>query len=232
MIKLLLGLLAAGKLGKVALTGGTMLVSVFAYALLFGWRYAVGFVLLIFVHEMGHFIVARQLGLAVGAPVFIPFVGAWIALKSADLDPQTEAQVALAGPVLGSVGAFLCYLVASSGGGPLWFALAYAGFFINLFNLIPLRPLDGGRVVRLVSPRLWFVGLPILVAVFLWRPSPLLLIVALLAAPDLWAALRGRTEPVVAPLAMRWRVGGAYLGLVLLLSVMAFEVHQHPALGR
>lgn len=80
MIKLLLGLLAAGKLGKVALTGGTMLVSVFAYALLFGWRYAVGFVLLIFVHEMGHFIVARQLGLPVGAPVFIPFVGAWIAL--------------------------------------------------------------------------------------------------------------------------------------------------------
>ena len=228
MIKLLLGLLAAGKLGKVALTGGTMLLSVFGYAFVFGWPYAVGFVALIFVHEMGHFIAARRCGLEVGAPVFIPFVGAWVALKTTELDPETEAHVALAGPVLGSVGAFICYLVASASGERLWYALAYAGFFINLFNLIPLRPLDGGRIVRLISARLWLVGLPILVAVFIWRPSPLLLLIALLAAPEICATLRGRGDPAAhaTPLSTKVKVGATYLALALGLAVMAFEVHE------
>jgi Zn-dependent protease len=227
LIKLLLGLLAAGKLGKVALTGGTMLLSIFTYAFIFGWRYAVGFVALIFVHEMGHFIAARRSGLAVGAPVFIPFVGAWVALKTTDLDPETEAYVALAGPVLGTLGAFVCYLVALSNGEPLWMALAYAGFFINLFNLIPLRPLDGGRIVRVISGKLLLVGMPILVAAFFWRPSPLLIIVALVAAPEVWATLRGRGEPAAAtPTAVKFKYGAAYLALVLGLAVMAFEAHE------
>ena len=98
-MKLLLMLLTAGKFGKVLLTGGTMLLSVFVYAITFGWRYAVGFVGLIFVHEMGHFVAARKCGLAVGAPVFIPFVGAWIQLKEQPMDVETEAYVASAGPL-------------------------------------------------------------------------------------------------------------------------------------
>src|SRR5882724_6999896 len=98
-MKVLLALLAAGKLGKVLLTGGTMILSVFAYALVFGWWYAVGFVLLIFVHEMGHFLAARQRGLDVGAPTFIPFVGAWIELKDLPHDVETEAWIGLAGPL-------------------------------------------------------------------------------------------------------------------------------------
>ena len=102
MGKLLLGLLAAGKLGKVALTGGTMLLSVIAYAFVFGWWYAVGFVLLIFVHEMGHYIAAKQRGLNVGAPTFIPFVGAWIQLKDQPHNAETEAYVGLAGPLVGT----------------------------------------------------------------------------------------------------------------------------------
>jgi Zn-dependent protease len=228
MMKLLLGLLAAGKLGKVALTGGTMVLSVFGYALVFGWPYAVGFVALIFVHEMGHFIAARQRGLEVGAPVFIPFVGAWVALKTTELDPETEGHVALAGPVIGSVGAFLCYLYATASQERLWYALAYAGFFINLFNLIPLRPLDGGRIVRLISAKMWLLGVPILVAVFLWRPSPLLILIALMAAPEIWASLRGRADDAAAatPPAVKLRFGAAYLGLALALAVMAFEVHE------
>ena len=104
MIKLLLGLLAAGKLGKVLLTGGTMLVSVLAYSLLFGWWYAVGLVVLIFVHEMGHYVAARQRGLDVGAPTFIPFVGAWIELKQRPHDAETEAYVGIAGPLAGATG--------------------------------------------------------------------------------------------------------------------------------
>ena len=93
MTKLLLMLLAAGKLGKVALTAGTMVLSVFADTLIYGWRYATGLVALIFVHEAGHFLVARRAGLDVGAPVFIPFVGAWISLKTEALDPRTEADM-------------------------------------------------------------------------------------------------------------------------------------------
>jgi Zn-dependent protease len=229
MMKLLLGLLAAGKLGKVALTGGTMLLSVFGYALVFGWPYAVGFVALIFVHEMGHFIAARKCGLQVGAPVFIPFVGAWVALKDTELDPETEAFVAMAGPLVGTVGAFVTYLIASANGERLWYALAYAGFFINLFNLIPLRPLDGGRIVRVVSAKMWLIGVPILVAVFFWRPSPLLLLLAILAAPEVWAAIRGRGQDerlAAVPLASKLRWGAAYLGLALVLAVMAFEAHE------
>jgi Zn-dependent protease len=228
MIKLLLGLLAAGKLGKVALTAGTMLLSVFGYALVYGLRYAVGFVALIFVHEMGHFIAARRSGLKVGAPVFIPFVGAWISLDTQELSPETEAHVALAGPVLGTVAAYCCYLIALGSGERLWFALAYAGFFINLFNLIPLRPLDGGRVVRLISGKLWLLGMPILIAVFVWRPSPLLLILALFAAPEVWATLRGREDPASrdVPLSLKLKYGASYLALALSLAVMAFEVHE------
>src|SRR5256885_11645497 len=108
-MKLLLLLLNAAKLSKVLLTGGTMLLSVFAYALLFGWWYAVGFVLLIFVHEMGHYAAARQRGLDVGAPTFIPFVGAWISLKQLPHDVETEAYVGMAGPLAGTLGAIACY---------------------------------------------------------------------------------------------------------------------------
>ena len=94
------------------MSGGTMILSVFAYSLLFGWRYAAGFVGLIFVHEMGHYIAAKKRHLNVGLPAFIPFVGAWIQLKEQPMDAETEAFVGIAGPMLGSTAAFVCYLVA------------------------------------------------------------------------------------------------------------------------
>src|SRR6188474_1430788 len=130
MTKLLLLLFTGAKFGKLLLTGGSMLVSVFAYAWLFGWRYAVGFVLLIFVHELGHYAAARQRGLAVGAPTFIPFVGAWVELKDMPHDVETEAWIGLAGPLLGTVGALVCYYAYRATDAPLLLALAYAGFFL------------------------------------------------------------------------------------------------------
>ena len=99
------------KLGKVLTTGGTMLLSVGAYAFVFGWQHAAGFVLLI-VHEMGHYVAAKRCGLDVGAPTFIPFVGAWIQLKDLPHGAKTEAYVGLAGPLVGSVGALLCFYLA------------------------------------------------------------------------------------------------------------------------
>ena len=163
------------KFGKLLATGGTMLLSVAAYALVFGWRYAAGFVLLLLLHEMGHYIAARQRGLDVGAPVFIPFVGAWIQLKDMPHDADTEAYVGLGGPLAGTVASLACYFAARSTGSDLLLALSYAGFFINLFNLIPLSPFDGGRITAVLSPRIWLVGVPVLVALFFWRPSPCLL---------------------------------------------------------
>src|SRR5215510_2967660 len=99
-MKTLLLLLSAGKLGKAALTRGTMLVSIVAYAFLFGWWYAVGFVLLMFGHEMGHYVAAKRRGLNVGAPTFIPFVGAWVQLRDLPHDAETEAYVGIAGPLV------------------------------------------------------------------------------------------------------------------------------------
>lgn len=232
MIKTLLLLLNAAKLGKVLTTGGTMILSVFAYALIFGWRYAVGLVLLIFVHEMGHYLAARRAGLAVGAPTFIPFVGAWIELKQQPMDAATEARIALAGPLVGTLGALACLAAARVDASPLLLALAYSGLMINLWNLLPINPLDGGRIVGVLSPRIWLIGAPLLVALFLWRPSPMLLLVVVFALPSLLAVWRGTwREQLPAgyyeqPLAVKLKFGAAYLGLAAFLAAASHEVHQ------
>ena len=229
-MKALLALLFAGKLGKILLSGGSMLISIAVYAQLFGWKYAVGFVLLLLCHEMGHYIAARQRGLEVGLPTFIPFVGAWISLKNQSLNAETTAFVGLAGPLLGSTGALLVYLVALQYQSHWLLAIAYAGFVLNLFNLIPVLPLDGGHVVAVVSPKIWILGIPLLVALYLWRPNPLLIIVTILALPKAWAALRGkvpvRPESELASNSLKARFAAEYLGLVCFLTLMAFEVHS------
>ncbi|MEP7155044.1 MAG: site-2 protease family protein [Betaproteobacteria bacterium] len=232
MIKALLLLLSAGKLGKVFLTGGTMLLSVFVYALIYGWWYAVGFVLLIFVHEMGHYVAARQRGLNVGAPTFIPFVGAWIELKDMPHDVETEAYIGIAGPFVGTLGALFCYFMARSYGSNLLLALSYAGFFINLFNLIPISPFDGGRITAIISPRMWFVGVPVLVAMFFIMPSPILILVALLAAPQLMKAWKydpAAPENVAyysVPVQTKIEYAIYYLLLLVFLAVMTHDVHE------
>jgi Zn-dependent protease len=229
-VKALLALLFAGKLGKILLSGGSMLLSIAVYAQMFGWKYAVGFVLLLLCHEMGHYIAARQRGLEVGLPTFIPFVGAWISLKNQSLNAETTAFVGLAGPLLGSTSAFLVYLVALQYQSHWLLAIAYAGFVLNLFNLIPVVPLDGGHVVAVVSPKIWILGIPLLVALYLWRPNPLLIIVTILALPKAWSALRGKVpvhpESELASGSLKARFAAEYLGLVCFLTLMAFEVHS------
>lgn len=148
MTKLLLLLFSGAKLGKVAASGGTMLISLVAYAFVFGWRYAAGFVMLLFVHEMGHYVAARRRGLDVGAPTFIPFVGASVQLKTLPHDAETEAYVGLGGPLLGTVGALVCYFIARDSGLTWLLAVSYAGFFLNLFNLIPMSPFEAAASPR------------------------------------------------------------------------------------
>lgn len=229
---ILAGLLVVLKSGKFLGTFATMLFSMVVYATIFGPSYAVGFVGLIFFHEMGHFLAARQRGLAVGAPTFIPFVGAWIQLKEQPHDVETEAYVGIAGPVLGTVASLLCYGFGHAKGNELFLALAYSGFFINLFNLLPLSPLDGGRITAILSPRIWFLGVPILVALFLWKPSPIIVLIGILAIPSLIKAWKfNPADPAnaayyaVAP-ALRIQYGFLYLALTGFLAVMMNEVHQ------
>ena len=229
-MKALAALLIAGKFGKFLITGGTMLLSVFTYAWVFGWGYAVGFVALIFAHEMGHFIAARNRGLKVGAPTFIPFVGAWIELKEQPMSAETEAYVGIAGPMLGTAATFVCYLLALHTGNRLLLAVAYSGFILNLFNLIPLTPLDGGRIVSVISPRIWFLGIPLLAGVFFWSPSPLLILIAIIAIPQVWAAFKNRSmldsAYYRASLSVRLQYTVQYLMLMSVLAIMAFEVHE------
>jgi Zn-dependent protease len=232
MLKVLGMLFAAGKLGKVLTTGGTMILSVAAYTLEWGLPYAFGLVLLIFVHEMGHYLAARRRGLEVGAPTFIPFVGAWVAMKDLPRDVETEAFVGLAGPVVGTLGAMAVYWLAQVQDSKLLLAIAYGGFFINLFNLIPLSPFDGGRITAILSPRIWLAGVPILLGLFFWRPSPLLILMALLAAPQVLKAFRYDPHApenvryyTVAP-GKRFEYAAWYLGLAAFLAVMCFELHE------
>jgi Zn-dependent protease len=124
----------------------SIFISVAAYALIWGWKFAIGFVLLILVHEMGHFFEARRQGLEVTLPTFIPFVGAYVLIKNAPLNPWRNALVALAGPALGGVASAACWAAGQSMDLNLLRALAYAGFLINLINLVPIGILDGGAV--------------------------------------------------------------------------------------
>ncbi|HEY8023660.1 MAG TPA: site-2 protease family protein [Burkholderiaceae bacterium] len=236
MGKLLGWLFMAGKLGKVTASAGTMLISIVVYGMLFGWRYAVGFVALIFLHEMGHYLAARQRGLNVGLPTFIPFVGAWIELKEMPHDVETEAYIGLAGPVAGTLASMACYWAAREFNSDLMLALSYSGLMINLFNLIPVSPLDGGRVTAIISPKIWLAGVPLLVALFFYRPSPMLILIGVLAYPQIKAAIWGNPNlpPAYYEVPIETRVNYAvlYLGLVAFLAMMSFEVHGMLELAR
>jgi len=175
-------------------TGGSMIIMIGVYAMMYGWKWAVGFVLLLFIHECGHVIVAKRLGLPVSAPVFIPFMGAFILLKEMPKNAWIEAQVGIGGPIFGAAGAVACYAIFIFTGAPLWAALAYSGFFLNLFNLAPIGFLDGGRIVTALSPWLWIVGTVIMVVMLVLSFNPLLLLLLIMSAPRLFSLFRKRTD--------------------------------------
>jgi Zn-dependent protease len=225
-------LLAIFKL-KVFTTSATMLVSVGAYALLWGWKFAVGFVVLILIHELGHVAEAKRQGLPVSAPVFIPFMGALITLKQMPPNAWREAQIALAGPIVGSLGAAAFWLAGEALDSELLVALAFVGFLLNLFNLLPVSPLDGGRAVAAIHPALWIVGLAGLVALTVLAPNPILLIILVFAAMDVWQRwqMRGHAEQQGYYQVAQWQrlvVGVVYLGLgaVLALSMSATHIEK------
>jgi Zn-dependent protease len=213
-------------------TGGTMVLSIWAYAMFWGVWFALGFVLLLLVHECGHLIAAKRLGLPVSAPMFVPFMGAIILLKDAPRNAWVEAQVGIGGPLLGTVGAVACEGIHLATGQPLFRALAYTGFLLNLFNLAPLGPLDGGRIVTALSPWLWLVGLVIVGGMVIAHPNFLLLIILLVSLPRLYFLFRRKTEEErryyeVAP-GQRFFMAGLYFALVVFLVLGMKMTHIQP----
>ena len=231
MLRLAALAFTALKFSKIALTGGTILLALLVYSSVYGWRYAAGFVLLIFAHEMGHYMAAKQRGLNVGAPTFIPFVGAWIQLKEQPKSVETEAYVAAAGPFIGSIAATGVYFWARDSGSALLLAIAYSGFFLNFFNLLPMSPLDGGRITAILSPRIWLLGAPMMLALMLYRPSPLLVLIAIIALPSLQRAWKydAKAPENIAyygvPMALKIEYGCFYLGLAAFLAIMTESVY-------
>jgi Zn-dependent protease len=217
---------------KVLTTSGSMLVSVGAYSLIWGWKFAVGFVVLLFVHEMGHVIALRREGVQASAPLFIPFMGALVWAKSLGGNALAEARVGLAGPVLGTIGAAACLPVAWLTGADMWTALAFTGFLLNLFNLLPVTPLDGGRAMAALAPWMWFVGLAAIVALAVAFPNPIILIIAVVGAFDVygrWTRRRKGGDEARAYYKVRGRdralVGLVYLALIAVLVLGMDATH-------
>ncbi len=203
-------------------TGGTMILSIWAYSLIWGWQFALGFVLLILLHEFGHLIAAKACRLDVGWPVFIPFMGALIALKEAPRDAWIEFWVAAGGPIVGALAAAGCHGIYLVTGNEFFAALAYTGYFLNLFNLMPTGFLDGGRMVAVLSPWLWVVGIVIAGAFAIYRPSFIIFLILIFSLPRLFSLFRKRsdTERRYFEVSLPQRAVGAgiYFGLVLSLG--------------
>lgn len=186
--KVLLALKGLAALGKVKMLA-SMIFTVIAYSWIYGWKYAAGFVALIFIHEMGHVFAFRLQGVKVSLPTFIPFLGAFVKMGETKTVTQ-EAVGAIGGPVLGTAGAGLVYLGAEATGSNLMMALAYAGFLINLFNLLPVPPLDGGRITAALHPSMWLAGMVAAVALMMWHPSVILGLVIVFGGLETWRRFR------------------------------------------
>ena len=208
---------------KIFTTAGTMLVSIAAYALFWGWQFAVGFVLLLLVHELGHVLEAKRQGLDVSAPMFIPFLGALITMKQLPQDVWREARVAIAGPILGSLGAAAVWGIGEAYDSDLLRALAFVGFFLNLFNLLPFGPLDGGRIVAAIHPAIWGLGLVAMIGLLFIAPNPILFIILIFGGLEAWQRWQSRNDPAMQGYysisrGKRVAVAVMYLGLIAVLA--------------
>ena len=204
-------------------TALSMLLSIGVYALLFPVWFAVGIVALIWVHEMGHVLQLKREGIKASAPMFIPLLGAFVTMKELPKNALAEARVGLAGPVLGTLGSLAALGLYAGTENPVFLGLAFFNSIINLFNLTPALPLDGGRAVGAMSPLFWVLGLVVMAAMFF--VAPIMLFIVLLGLPELWRRWKTRNTPEGQayndiPAGSRFAVGAVYVGLVVALAVM------------
>ncbi len=221
------------KFSKIMLTTGSMLLSVTIYAISFGLPIAVGLVALLFVHEMGHWLVLRFKGFGSSAIVFVPFFGAATAMRSQPANVRDEAEIGLGGPITGTFGALACLAVGISLHLYFWDVLAYFGLLLNLLNLIPMLPLDGGRIVAALSRWLWPVGLILLLGIFLVTMNSFVLIILVLGGLQTMSRFRAQRTPDSMPpgyyeISNSWRLvlGSTYFGLLLIIFITMMTI-QH-----
>ena len=219
--------------GKFALTGFSFLASIWFYSLFYGWPFAVVFVILIAIHEFGHVVFVRAFGLSAPAVYFVPAFGAFTTWKGAPTSVFQESAIAFGGPLFGGLAALACYVYGTATLGGFWIAAAYVAFFLNLFNMIPIAFLDGGKMTGAISPRLWIVGFAFVIVAaiaFRWW-SPILLILIVLSIPRVVATFRGHVDPRFAAVSERERatISIAYFALLALLTagVVAAHVPEH-----
>jgi len=236
------GIIAVAKFGFLLLkslkTSLSMLLMIWIYSWFFGWPFAVGFVILLFVHEMGHVIAAKWLGLPVSAPLFIPFFGAAIFMKQNPRDAWTEALMAYGGPLAGCIGSWICWYAAIQLAAPWLMAVASVSFVLNLFNMIPVPPLDGGRICAAVSPWFWIIGLIMLgtavVYFHAWNSIFIIIIVLIAAFPRIQQTLFGQSTPEMQAyynthISNRLSMALMYLGLASALLLGYWDASQHLA---
>jgi Zn-dependent protease len=208
----------------------SMFISAAFYVWFGGWWFGLGLIFLLFVHEMGHVLEAKRQGLPVSAPLFIPFLGALITLKQMPHNAWNEAKLAIAGPIVGSVGAAAVWIAGEATDSNHLKALAFLGFFINLFNLLPVVPLDGGRIVSALHPVLWLLGFLALLGLVFLSPNPILIIILIVSGMELWQRWRIRNHPElqeyyrVTP-RQRAVVAVLYFGLAVLLVLGMEATH-------
>ncbi len=226
ILSFLQGIFFLFKFSKFGLTTVSMFAMIGVYAWFYGIWWAIGFVLLIAVHEYGHMYAAKRQNIPVTAPVFIPFLGALIGIKEPPKDAATESIIAYGGPLFGLLAAGVVHIAAYVFWSPLLFSLAFTGYLLTLFNLIPASPLDGGRIASAVSPYIWFLGIPLIGLLIWFSFSPILVLVLLAAIHRAWEFWKQRndsyydTEP-----GFRLKIGIAYLALLLVSGVLTYETH-------
>jgi Zn-dependent protease len=212
------------------LTAGTALVSVAVYSALFGPWVAVGLVVMLFVHEMGHVVEIRRQGMAATAPIFIPFFGAAIFQRSHAQSPMRQAQIGIAGPIAGTIGATIALVLYGETHWVVLLIWAYWGFLLNLFNMIPFGMLDGGWILAPASKWVQVAGLAVLA--FGWVVgfiSPLVIIILVFGLPMVWQRFSNKALDAYltsGPARPRIAMGLAWLGLVGYLSFFFFQTEQ------
>ena len=227
---LLLKLQSLAFLLKFGGAGITALFSIAVYSIFFGWPFAVGLVGLLFIHEMGHALVMKLKGIPIGALIFVPMLGAAVTMRQMPQNARDEAEVGIAGPVAGAMAASLCLIMAGvPHAWPIWAPLAYFGFFMNLFNLIPIVPFDGGRVLAAIDRRIWIIGFAGLLLLQIWQWlngnfSLWLLFFIFMAATQLWSRGRTPTTPqteayYTVPMGSRITLSLLYFGLAAVLTL-------------
>jgi Zn-dependent protease len=223
---------------KVLSTAGSMLVSVAAYSLIWGLKFAAGFVALLFIHEMGHYFQMRREGVKPSWMLFIPFLGAAVGARSLGGSALAEARIGLAGPILGTLGCLALVPIWLATDNDLWQALIFTGFLLNLFNLAPMLPLDGGRAMAAMAPWMWFVGFGVIVALLFIAPNPILILIVLLGGLETWRRWKQRKSGeegnpayyLVKPV-HRVVVAAVYVGLIVLLGVGMDLTHLERTLS-